>query len=402
MCLKEILLLAGFAFTSLYPSDDVIDELIPEKDGARVGGDIVDGLVPKKGEALASGDLVDALLPKEDDKQSIKDVVAELLVEKDDTRPPNFLKAIEEVKAFELPDTFKDFTFTDKEISEKAHFLQALQRSLDPISAWLKSDHSNFTKFFKESGFSESFIKQFCTEEYCKLLHKVFTVVDIPSADAIYDEAIAKASEKYKIADKYEKFDESFYLWLVTYIASINDINQVKGPPAWKVKYPGKISGVDLQENDPLTVVEVAVLTEQLNAQQRSRTIKDEFEAACKGAITPAEAEFTYAYDAWRGFYIKASEPISGFEECFLVGGHPLLEEILDSLALCPGFALEDSLAGVHEVCDPTGAFKSQHKKIGDDPDKSHRCIALEYLIIKGIITRDLKLPLALLVDSCF
>ncbi|MCX7343290.1 MAG: hypothetical protein NT128_04000, partial [Proteobacteria bacterium] len=177
---------------------------------------------------------------------------------------------------------------------------------------------------------------------------------------------------------------------------------QIKGPPAWKVKYPGKISGVDRQENDPLTAVEIAVLTEQMNAQQRARTIKGEFEAACKGSLTPDEAEFTYGYDAFRGFYIKASEPVSGFEEFFDIGGHPMLQEILDSLALCPGFALEDSLAGAHEVCDPTGALKSQHKKIGDDPDKSHRCLAIEYLVIKGIISRDLKLPLALLVDSCF
>lgn len=313
-----------------------------------------------------------------------------------------FFEVVEGVKALELPDVFKDFTFTDREISEKAHFFQALYRSLDPISTWLKSDHGNFAKFFKESGFSEFFIKQFCTEEYCQLLHKVFTVVDIPSADAIYDEAIARASERHKIADKYDKFDESFYLWLVNYIANVNDINQIKGPPVWKVKYTGKISGVDRHENDPLTAVDVAVLTEQLNAQLRSRTIKDEFEAACKGAITPGDAEFTYGYEAWRGFYIKASEPTSGFEELFPVGGHPLLEEILDTLALCPGFSINDNLAGAHEVCDPTGAFKSHHKKIDDDPEKSHRCLAIEYLVIKGIISRDLKLPLALLVDSCF
>ena len=185
-------------------------------------------------------------------------------------------------------------------------------------------------------------------------------------------------------------------------ISNINDINQVKGAPVWKVKYPGKISGVDFQENDLLTAGDVANLSEQLNAQQRARTIKDGVEVTCKGALTPAEADFTYEYDVWRGFYVKAKEPVSGFEESFPVVGHPLLEEILDSLALCPGFALGDSLAGAHEVREPTGAFKSPHKKIGDDPDKSNRCLALEYLISKGIITRNLKLPLAMLIDSCF
>ncbi|MCX7343339.1 MAG: hypothetical protein NT128_04255, partial [Proteobacteria bacterium] len=162
MCLKEILLLVGFAFTSLYPSDDVVDELVrlPEKSGALVSVDVVEGVLAEKDDDQASGDVVDALLPKKDDKQTTKDIVAELLVEKDDPRPFGFLEVVEGIKALELPDTFKDFTFTDKEISENAHFFQALHRSLDPISAWLKSDHSNFAKFFKESGFSEYFIKQ--------------------------------------------------------------------------------------------------------------------------------------------------------------------------------------------------------------------------------------------------
>jgi len=77
-----------------------------------------------------------------------------------------------------------------------------------------------------------------------------------------------------------------------------------------------------------------------MNAQQLARTMKceiDQFEAACKGSLTPDEAGFTYGYDAFRGFYIKASEPVIGFEEFFDIGGHPRLQEILDSIAFCPG-----------------------------------------------------------------
>lgn len=351
---------------------------------------LVDDLLSKK---PITTDKTDALLV--DELLSKKPVAVE-------EKPLNFEDIVMIVKTQKLPEAFKDFTFADQEISENAHLLQDLQLSLEPISAWLKKNQGNFAMFFKEAGFSDTFIKQFCTEEYHKLICKVFTVMDFPADDAIYDEAMVKASERHPIAAKYDKFDEAFYLWLVTYINTINDINQIKGAPVWKIQYPGRISGITKNEGDVLSALDIINLAEQRNAQQRASIIKSEFESSCKGVLTSEHADFSYGYDDWRGFYVKVKEPDSTAEEFFDIGGHPLLESILDAIALCPGFSLSDDLAGVHEVRDPTGAFKNSHKRIDNDPEKANRCLAIEYLIAKGIISRNLKLPLALLIDACF
>lgn len=402
MFLRMGLFTACIALTNIY-SADLVGDLLPEKAAA-----IIPAVVSN---AFHIDDKIDTPAPK--DLASIKalpsttdDVVDSLLAKKVDTAIPlNFLETIESVKELKLPDAFKDFTFTDQAISENAALLQALQTSLEPISVWLKNDHNNLEKFFKETGFSESFITQFCTEENNKLLQRVFTVLDIPSNDEIYDEAIAKASERHKIADKYEQFDESLYSWLVVYISNINDINQVKGAPVWKVKYPGKISGVVREEGEALTDVDITNLSEQRNAQQRARTIRDELEESYKeGGIIPPGAEITYGYDPYQGFYLNAKDPITESEKTFYIDteDHALLPDVLLCMDMFYRFSLDDDLAGVHEVRDPTGAFKSPYKRIDTDPEKTNRCLALEYLIAKGIITRNLKLPLALLIDSCF
>lgn len=323
---------------------------------------------------------------------------------------PDFVnEGIERVKVFSLHNSLRGFDFEDPNILESYTPLQALQEVLEPLSDWLSENPKNLSLFFNLSGLNDVFNKKELGEESQRVIFSAIHRQVVPAEDSVYETAITQASSKYKIKEHNDSFDNALYVWLVEYIRCIQDMNQIKGGAVWKVRYAGKINGILYQENQEVTIEDVADLSEQYAIQKNARAIRDEVEFFYKrvpeSTYNYYYTIFKYAYNFVDQFYVEFICESIGYNGRVRILKHPLLDQINYNIPRYPGFSLEDTLAGAHQVSEPTGAVHSalyQMDNTAGIQRINNQARALEYLINRRIIPSNLKLVVSLAISNCF